>query len=265
MFDFFRKRRRARLLRDFQLPEAAWQSVLSRPVFHGLDGAERQRLKEHVIWFLHDKSIFGVGDYELSDHQQLVIAAQACLPILNLDPDSYADWKSLIVYPTAFVTRDAVRDAIGLVHEGEQVLAGQARHDGPVLLSWPDARESVRLDGWNVVIHEMAHKLDMRNGSANGFPPLHKGMSEAVWTREFKAAYLDFCRRVDSGEQTEIDAYASENPAEFFAVLSECFFETPDILRAGYPAIYQLLCEFYRQQPHLRLPQPEALHFAMPH
>jgi Mlc titration factor MtfA (ptsG expression regulator) len=103
------------------------------------------------------------------------------------------------------------------------------------------------------VIHEFAHKLDMRNGAANGLPPLHKNMARAQWARTFAAAYEDFCRRVDTGESTMIDPYASESPAEFFAVLSEVFFETPVLLKQCYPAVYEQMRLFYRQDPATRL------------
>jgi Mlc titration factor MtfA (ptsG expression regulator) len=103
------------------------------------------------------------------------------------------------------------------------------------------------------VIHEFAHKLDMLNGVANGFPPLHAGMSRARWSDAFSAAYDDFCRRTDSGEELEIDDYAAENPAEFFAVMSEAFFESPLAVRQLYPGVYSQLVEFYRQDPAARL------------
>ncbi|MBB5018544.1 hypothetical protein HNQ59_001833 [Chitinivorax tropicus] len=255
MLQLLRHYQQKKVLNTHALPESPWQSVLSKPIFMGLNADERQRLRDRVVWFLHEKAVFGAGDYQLSDHQKLVIAAQACLPILNLDIDSYRDWKTVVVYPTPFVTRDPRPDAIGLVHESAQVLAGQARHDGPVLLSWPDSRTAPELDGHNVVIHEFAHKLDMRNGTANGFPPLHKGMRVADWTQDWKQAYLDFCRRIDQGEPMPIDAYAATNPAEFFAVFSEVFFEIPEIIATLYPAVYRQLVLFYRQDPATRLPR----------
>ncbi|WP_137937310.1 M90 family metallopeptidase [Chitinivorax sp. B] len=255
MWERIRQYRRNKIINESVLPESLWQSVLMRPLFTGLQPDERQHLKERVIWFLHEKAVFGVGDYQLSDHQKLTIAAQACLPIMNLDIDSYHDWKTVVVYPTAFVTRDPVPDAIGLVHEDAQVLAGQARHDGPVLLSWPDSRAAPELDGRNVVIHEFAHKLDMRNGRANGFPPLHKGMSESAWTRHWKCAYLDFCGRLNTDDAPAIDDYAATNPAEFFAVLTEVFFETPDVIADTYPAVYDQLQQFYKQNTLARLPR----------
>jgi hypothetical protein len=122
-----------------------------------------------------------------------------------------------------------------------------------VVLSWADVQGADIDDGVNVVIHEFAHKLDMRNGDANGFPPLHADMQRQAWAQAFSSAYQDFCARVDEGEDTRIDPYAGESPAEFFAVLSEAFFETPDVVCSEYPAVYAQLVQFYRQEPLQRL------------
>lgn len=252
MFNYLQQRRRNKQLREFEMPPAEWRYLMAQPLFAGLDDDEQERLRQQVIWFLHEKAIFGVDDEPLSPYQKLSIAAQACLPVLNLDVDSYADWKSVIVYPGAFQRHERFADQYGLVHEGQRMLAGEARQDGPVLLSWSDVNNSLACDGWNVVIHEMAHKLDMKNGGANGYPPLHRGMSADVWTREFRSAYLDFCQRVDMGQHTGINSYGATNPGEFFAVISEYFFELPQLLQQLYPPLYQLLTQFYRQDPLTR-------------
>lgn len=262
MFHFLRQRRRNKQLREFEMPQDAWRYLLAQPLFAGLDKDEQERLRQQVIWFLHEKSVFGADDMQLTPYQRLAIATQACLPVLNLDVDSYADWRSIIVQPRAFRRQERFRDEYGLVHEGQRMLAGEARHDGPVLLSWPDVAGSLDCDGWNVVIHEMAHKLDMKNGDANGFPPLHRGMSEAQWTLEFKRAYLDFCEKVDHGIDIGINSYGATNPGEFFAVLSEYFFELPALLQHHYPALYPLLSQFYRQDPLQRQQSAGQLHAA---
>jgi len=126
---------------------------------------------------------------------------------------------------------------------------GESWEHGPVILSWEDVQNSGANDGFNLVIHEFAHKLDMLDGSANGAPALHVNMSLAEWSRVFTQAYADFCARVDRAEDTDIDPYASESPAEFFAVLSEAFFEIPLSVRRLYPEVYEQLALFYRQDP----------------
>jgi Mlc titration factor MtfA (ptsG expression regulator) len=157
------------------------------------------------------------------------------------------------VYPGEFVYEGDQMDETGVVHHVRHARSGEAMERGPLVLSWQDAEESGRGEGFNVVIHEFAHKLDMRNGSANGRPPLHAGMIPDDWARILQAAYADLCQRVESGEEAQIDPYACENPAEFFAVMSEYFFEAPDVLHADYPAVYAQLAQFYRQDTLARL------------
>lgn len=133
-------------------------------------------------------------------------------------------------------------------------MTGESWLAGPVVLSWADAEMRGDEHGYNVVIHEFAHKLDMLNGEANGFPPLHAGMDRGAWSRDFSAAYEDCRARLERGEPARIDPYAAESPAEFFAVLSEVFFEIPDAVLAEYPGVYRQLAAFYRQDPAARLP-----------
>jgi hypothetical protein len=174
--------------------------------------------------------------------------------ILNLDLEYYRGWSGVIVYPEQFVPRHQHVDDAGVVHEGDEPYSGEAWLGGPVVLSWADVADTGYADGVNVVIHEFAHKLDMLNGDANGFPPLHAGMDRSAWVRSMTAAYRDFCTRVDGGEDTIIDPYAAESPGEFFAVMSETFFELPDVVQDEYPEVYEQFCAFYRQDPVARLP-----------
>lgn len=184
---------------------------------------------------------------------QLAIALQACLLTLNLNESSYRGWNEIILYPDEFLRNREETDDVGVVHHSRDILAGESWHGGPLVLSLADVAASGQGEGVNVVLHEFAHKLDMLNGDANGFPPLHRGMDAARWSADFSTAYADLCRRVDSGEDTPIDPYATADPAEFFAVLSEVFFEAPDLLHAEYPAIYTHMRQFYRQDPQARL------------
>ena len=143
-------------------------------------------------------------------------------------------------------------DEDGVAHHVREPMSGESWLTGPVILSWADTEQADTGSGYNVVIHEFAHKLDMLNGDANGFPPLHADMSRAAWSGAFEAAYADFCERVDRRRHSRIDAYAAENPAEFFAVLSEAFFEIPVAVRGEYPEVYRQLAAFYRQDPAAR-------------
>ncbi|CAG0993241.1 MtfA peptidase [Methylophilaceae bacterium] len=246
--------RRRRILRRHALPDEAWrQAVAALPLLRGLTAAELGSLRELAALFLHAKDVVGAAGYRLDDGLRLKIAAQACLPVLALGLEYYDGWRSVIVYAGEFVPEHEFMDEAGVVHRMRTPMVGEAWHRGPVVLSAADVERSGEFDGVNVVIHEFAHKLDMRNGAADGFPPLHRGMSVAAWTRAFRAAYEDFCARADAGGETLIDPYASENPAEFFAVMSEAFFEIPQVLHAEYPNVYRQLEAFYRQDPLARI------------
>ena len=164
------------------------------------------------------------------------IAALACLPILGLGIDSYDNFASVVVYPDEFLVRDReVVDEDGVVHTGDDVLSGEAWEQGPVLLAWSEIEQSGKGEGFNVVAHEMSHKLDMLNGEADGVPPLHAGMRLAEWTAAFDDAYDDLLDQLERDEEPWLDPYAAEDPAEFFAVCSEMFFDVPDVSRRSIP------------------------------
>ena len=252
MFGFTQWRRR-RILRKFNVDDATWQRVSACfPFVARLNDEERSRLRELAILFMHGKQISAAGGLELNREMKLGIAVQACILVLELGIEHYDGWIEVIVYPDEFVSGHEFRNQEGLVEIDQMPYAGQAWIHGPVILSWADVEHAGDMDGMNVVIHEFAHKLDMLNGDANGFPPLHAGMNRQAWSQAFSAAYKDLCRRVKAGEHTEIDAYAGESPGEFFAVVSEAFFEIPDIVMAVYPRVYEQLAQFYRQDPASR-------------
>jgi len=253
--NWFARWRRTRILKRHLIPHAAFQSALTQlPILDGLSAAERDHLHQIASLFLHDKSFSAAGGATVDDITQLKIALQACLLILHLDEASYRGWNEIILYPDEFLRQHEEMDDAGVVHHSRDILAGESWLGGPLVLSIADVETSGQADGVNVVLHEFAHKLDMLNGDANGFPPLHRGMNTAAWAGDFSAAYEDFCARVDANEDTTaIDPYAAADPAEFFAVLTEVFFETPDLLHAEYPAVYAQMQLFYRQHPLLRL------------
>lgn len=255
MFGLFKEQRRERWLAENPLPDALWPA--RSPLLRGLNAEEVLRLRQLTAWFLKEKAITPVAGLAISDEMRVAIAMQAALPTLNLGFDALDGWHEVVLYPEVFRARDIWQEMIDghlhLEHEVDAEMAGQARPDGPVLLSWADAEVSPWLDGWNVVIHEIAHKLDMVDGSANGCPPLHKEMDPAAWKAVFAAAFDDLCAKADTDEDCEFDLYAATDPAEFFAVCSEYFFELPHVLIAHYPAVYEQLRQFYRQDPAQRL------------
>ncbi len=263
MFSFFSNWRRARILKKPHIDPALWQRAVGSTNFlRGLTNAELTRLNENVRVFMHDKEFSPAHNLELTEEMCVRIALQACLMTLKLDAGSFDGWHGIIIYPDEFVPNHQYVDEAGVVHTDRRPMTGMARSDGPVILSWADTQSSFTEDGVNVVIHEFAHKLDMRNGDANGFPPLHKGMNSRAWAKSFGAAFSNFSKRVDAGEDTAIDPYASENPGEFFAVLSEVFFEMPQIIVDEYPAVYEQLRAFYRQDTFARLNRASPNHKA---
>ena len=224
-------------------PAALWHAVESRlPFLAYLPDEARARLRRISVDFLDQKKFFGTNGFELGDEIMLSIAIQASLPILKQGISAYRDWVGIVVYSGEFVARRQVRDIAGVVHEFDDILLGQAREDGPVLVAWFDERPR---DGVNVIIHEFAHKLDMANGHADGYPALLPGMSRQTWARDFTQAYNTLCERVNSGVDTTLDPYATTSPAEFFAVASQAFFETTISLETNFPAVYAQLSQLY--------------------
>jgi Mlc titration factor MtfA (ptsG expression regulator) len=256
LFDAIRRWRRARVLASAAIPDALWDAaVAALPLLAIYHPAELVRLRAEVVLFLNAKSIVGAGGHQVTPLQRVIIAIQACVLILNLDHDWYDDFESVIVYPDQFEPGWEYEDAAGVVHRQQGPLAGEAMSRGPVMLSWPDVAAGAdwTAAGMNLVIHEFAHKLDMRSGEADGCPPLPRGMSAQRWKATFDAAYAHFSARVQLGRRTLIDPYAAEHPAEFFAVLAEVFFADPRCLRNEYRALYELFAEFFGQNPAARI------------
>ena len=254
---FLRNWLNRRTLQRHVLDPQQWEALCaSLPLLHGLDAGERQRLGELAVLFLHGKRIDALQGLQLDEADRLHLAAQACLPLLALPAaDWYQGFRQILLYPADFISPQQWIDEDGLEHCGEEIRSGEAWQHGPVILSWPEVEASGGLDGFNLPIHELAHKLDMLTGSANGQPPLHADMRPAEWTQVMQAAYDWLCHEVDQHPQREppLDAYATESPAEFFAVCSEYFFSAPDLLHDCFPQVYAQLRLFYRQDPLARL------------
>jgi Mlc titration factor MtfA (ptsG expression regulator) len=247
-----------------------WESATQPYLFmRGLPPGDDDRLRELAAGFLARKHFSGIHDLDLTPFMRVQVAAQACILVLELGLGLFDGWSEIIVYPGQFAPEREVVDEAGVVHLVNDPMAGEAWLGGPVILSYEDvamtSSEAERVAGYNVVIHEFAHKLDMLNGDPNGCPPLHADMALAAWRRAFSEAFDDFSRRVDEAdaraeddgglllEALPIDPYGSESPGEFFAVASEAFFETPERLEPAYPAVYAQLKQYYRQDPLARL------------
>lgn len=250
MFDKIRNWRVRRVVARHPIAEALWRDALRRcTAARRLGASDQAALRVLATMFLKRKSLEPTQGLQLDDADRVLLAAHACVPILKLGMDWYDGWHSVIVYPDAFIPRRTRTDAAGVVHQTNAVLAGEAWNRGPVILSWADVLNSGTKPGRNVVIHEMAHKLDMLNGEANGFPPLHRRMDRRAWSRVFSSAWKHLQDEQGNAADLPIDPYALESPAEFFAVASEQFFETPAALRQHLPDVYRQLEQFYRQHP----------------
>ena len=254
---WLRNWKRRRVLARHAIDEALWQrALLHLPFLRGLSPGEARRLREMAVLFLAEKEFTPVRGVVLSDDDRVEIALQACLIVLALGLDWYDGWVGVIVHPSDFRVKRSQTTEDGVVHEWDDTLAGESWPGGPVVLSWEalDDSGSVAEGGANVVIHEFAHKLDMMTGEADGVPPLPSREAREQWLAVFDPAFDHFCSRIEAEEDTFLDPYAAEHEAEFFAVASEAFFESPNALKAEYPGLYELFRGFYRQDPALRLP-----------
>lgn len=247
----FKSWRRRRILARHSIPDDVWRATLAAvPALARLPADARERLRALALLFLHEKSFEAARGLELDEAKCVRIAALACWPILELGLDAYRGFASVVVHPAEFVVRDReYEDEDGVVHTGDDVLAGETLEQGPVVLAWADVEASGRGEGYNVVAHECAHKLDMLSGEADGVPPLHADMRTPEWVAVFAAAYEDLEAQLERGEEPWLDPYAAQDPAEFFAVCTEMFFDVPRDLRAEYPDVYAQLKRFFRQDP----------------
>lgn len=254
--------REARTLERRPIPDALWQLTLARFPFLALrSDDDLSRLRELATLFLADKEFAGMQGLVVDDGMAVAIAAQACVPVLKLGLDCYDAFKGIVVHPDAVVARREVTDEDGVVHHYDEELSGEAMAGGPVMLSWRDVAEAGDSAEWgyNVVIHEFAHVLDMRDGVADGMPLLPDRAAQQRWRSVIDAEWARFCERVDAGEDTLLDPYGAEAVDEFFAVASEVFFVAGVELRREHPALYELLAGYYRQNPAAPLaPLPAA-------
>jgi len=263
----WRERRRERAALLHPVPDELWDwAVKEHRIFRWLCPADLARLRSLAAAFLAEKTFDPVGGAVVDEELRVSVAAQACLPLLGLPGglDWYRDFSTIIVTPREYAVQKRDWDEAGVVHEYDDEFAGEAFDLGPVALSRVDIEASGWGDGYNVVIHEMAHKLDGRSGGHDGCPPLHRGMEPGAWKRAFSAAYADLRERLEKPAPRKprrgklkaggralprLDPYAAESPDEFFAVACEYFFEKPFVLKAEYPEVFAQLVLFFGRDP----------------
>jgi Mlc titration factor MtfA (ptsG expression regulator) len=250
VFQFFRRwRRRSVEARPFP---RAWAEILdwNVPLVRRLPADDRRELERLVAVFLDEKQFEGAGGFEITDEVRVTVAAQACILLLHRDTDVYPDLVSIIVYPSAYVARGKTFDG-PVVTESSTPRLGESWTRGVIVLAWDAVRRGT-IDvgvGHNVVLHEFAHQLDQEDGAMDGAPDLGTRARYAVWARVLGEEYADLLERVHAGKPADIDAYGATSPPEFFAVVTEMFFEKPAELRSRHPELYAALADFYRQDP----------------
>lgn len=232
---------------------AAWRRLLRRrvPLVARLPARQQLKLKALMQVFLAEKPILGCRGLRVTDEVRVTIAALACLPLLGAARGVYPELRQVLVYPGAFVVDRPVTEAGGVLSDQRRVLAGESWSQGQVLLAWDEVARGAATpgDGHNVVIHEFAHQLDQANGTANGAPALDSAEAYRRWSTVMQNEFDALRWRLSAGEPGLIDPYAATDPAEFFAVTSELFFERPQALAAGHPALYAQLRGYYRLDP----------------
>ena len=247
-----RTRRDARILAQRAIPDDLWRLTLARFAFLAQrPDTELRKLRDMATLFLARKEFSGAHGLEVTDEMAVAIAAQACLPVLELGLGWYDGFVGIVVHPDLVTVRRERMDDAGVVHEYDESLAGEAMEGGPVMLSWRDVADAGDSAEWgyNVVIHEFAHVIDMRDGVADGVPPLASRAARERWLAVLEAHHAALCDEVDRGDEPLLDPYAVESLEEYFAVASETFFAAPLELRSGLPDLYALLAGFYRQDP----------------
>lgn len=244
--------REARVLARRAIPDALWQLTLARlPFLAKRCDADLAELRRLASLFLDQKEFTGANGLAVDDAMAVCIAAQAVLPVLRVGLAPYNSFVGIVVHPDEVVAQREVVDEDGVVHAYDEVLAGEAMEGGPVMLSWRDVADAgeTAASGYNVVIHEFAHVLDMGDGMADGVPPLPSAQARRDWLAVLMPAYDRLDEQVACGYATLLDPYGAQGPEEFFAVASETFFVNPNEMRAEHPALYGLLARYFQQDP----------------
>jgi Mlc titration factor MtfA (ptsG expression regulator) len=264
MFTFFKRRRRERLRR--LPPPSAWLNILQRnvPYYRRLPPEDKQELAGFIRIFLSEKRFDGCGGLEITDEIRVTIAAQACILLLHRETDVYPMLRTILVYPHAYVAPQPAHNPDGTVSDRGDARLGESWLRGPVVLSWDDVLQAANdvQDGHNVVFHEFAHQLDSETGSTDGAPVLPKRSMYIAWARVLGEEYAALLDALEHHRQTLVDEYGATSPAEFFAVVTECFFNKAALLKSKHPDLYGQLVLFYQQDPVSRPRSDNSSQFA---
>ncbi|MBD2363038.1 zinc-dependent peptidase [Anabaena minutissima FACHB-250] len=246
-----RRKRRSRMQK--RMFPALWNAIAENnlPIYLRLSPAERRRLQGHMQVFLAEKEFIGCGGLQVTEEMKLTIAAVACLLLLNERGEYFPKLRSILIYPGTYFVNQTVAIDNYIVEERRDARLGESWTKDQLILSWQQVQGDTQnwSDGHNVVLHEFAHQLDQEDGKAEGVPILLNQSDYAIWSRVMTAEYQQLCHDVQQGVETFINAYGATNPAEFFAVSTETFFEKPQQLLQLHPALYELLKKYYQLDP----------------
>jgi Mlc titration factor MtfA (ptsG expression regulator) len=230
-----------------------WSAVLESniPIYQHLPHFLKKRLQQHINVFLKEKQFIGCGGLLITDEIKITIAGQACLLLLNESETYYSKLTSILVYPTAYLVKATARITNFLIEEKEEVRLGESWLKDRIVLAWDAIEKDISnwQDGHNVVLHEFAHQLDGEDAIMNGVPILASQEDYRNWSEIFQREYNNLKQNIELGRKTAIDEYGAINPAEFFAVVTEFFFEQPRQMQQKHPELYQMLNHYYKVDP----------------
>ncbi len=233
---------------------AHWQVIVERrlPFLQKLDEAEQKQLHDMIKLFVAKKNFYGCGGLEINDDIRVTIAAEACLLLLNRNTGVYPALKHILVYPSAFKVDRQQHNPDGTVSQIQSGLLGESWDNSKVILSWDDVEHGIENfnDGHNVVLHEFSHQLDSEDGSANGAPILKKNSCQ-VWAKVLSTEFEALVKASENHDKAVMDYYGATNPAEFFAVATEVFFEKPQQMSNKHPELYNEFKTYYCVDPLL--------------
>ena len=230
-----------------------WRNIIIKniPYYSILKSEDKKELEDHIKVFLEEKKYFGCGGLKLNDEIKITISAQACILLLHRNTDYYRKLSSILVYPSAFLSKNSYADEFGVVTEGASANLGESWATGAIVLSWDDVLCGAAdiKDGKNLAFHEFAHQLDVEDARYNGAPILDRRSKYISWARVLGKEYKRLQERARKGRKTLLDKYGATDPAEFFAVATECFFEKPKQMLKKHPELYDELKGYYKQDP----------------
>ena len=246
-------------LRKGKIPLSLWHRAIEKmPIMSRYSASDRNHLRILATQILRKKKFHPVQGMLLTDQIMVMLATQVAIVIYGLENpeddlslDWIRNWQQIIIYPAPFQNgRENLLNYDGVSVSWKGFESGETSYQGEIIIDWQDDQpHALHRNASQVLMHELAHKLDMLDGNINGHPPLHANMNETDWFEAFETAYEDLTRAARHGKETAINPYATTSPAEFFAVMTEYFFESPQTLEKSYPKVYQQLVAFYRQNP----------------